>query len=93
VSQEQVFTLEATPLKFGRGASADAGWELERLGVRRAMLVSDPGVVAAGITDRVRERIEGSGIETELWDRARVEPTAASFAEAAASSTPPRSRT
>ena len=72
VSHEQVFTLEATPLKFGRGAAADAGWELERLGVKRAMLVSDPGVVAAGITDRVRERIEASGIETELWDsRAR----------------------
>jgi len=84
VSGEQVFTLEATPLKFGRGASADAGWELERLGVRRAMVVSDPGVVAAGITDRVRERIEASGIETELWSSARVEPTAASFEEAAA---------
>ena len=84
MSHEQVFTLEATPLKFGRGASADAGWELERLGVKRAMLVSDPGVVAAGITERVREHIEASGIETELWDSARVEPTAASFEEAAA---------
>jgi hydroxyacid-oxoacid transhydrogenase len=84
VSHEQVFTLEATPLKYGRGAAADAGWELERLGVKRAMLVSDPGVVAAGITDRVRERIEASGIETDVWDSARVEPTAASFEEAAA---------
>jgi hydroxyacid-oxoacid transhydrogenase len=84
VSREQVFTLEATPLKFGRGAAGDAGWELERLGVKRAMLASDPGVVAAGITDRVRETIEAAGIETEVWDRARVEPTADSFAEAAA---------
>jgi hydroxyacid-oxoacid transhydrogenase len=84
VSQEQIFTLEATPLKFGRGAAGDAGWELERLGVRRAMLVSDPGVVATGITDRVREAIEASGIETDVWGSARVEPTADSFAEAAA---------
>ncbi len=84
MSHEQVFTLEATPLKYGRGAAADAGWELERLGVKRALLVSDPGVVAAGITDRVRERIEASGIETDVWDSARVEPTAASFEEAAA---------
>ncbi len=84
MSREQVFTLEATPLKYGRGASADAGWELERLGVKRAMLVSDPGVAGAGITDRVRASIEASGIEVEVWDRARVEPTADSFAEAAA---------
>jgi hydroxyacid-oxoacid transhydrogenase len=84
VSGEQVFTLEATPLKFGRGAAGDAGWELERLGVKRAMLVSDPGVVAAGITGRVREAIEAAGIETAVWDAARVEPTAESFAEAAA---------
>jgi alcohol dehydrogenase class IV len=48
------------------------------------MLVSDPGVVAAGITDRVREAVEASGIETEVWSSARVEPTADSFAQAAA---------
>jgi alcohol dehydrogenase class IV len=84
VSHEQVFTLEATPLKYGRGAAGDAGWELERLGVKRAMLVSDPGVVAAGITDRVRAAIEASGIAVEVWSSARVEPTADSFAEAAA---------
>jgi alcohol dehydrogenase class IV len=84
VSREQVFTLEATPLKYGRGAAGDAGWELERLGVKRAMLVSDPGVVAAGITDRVRAAIEASGISVEVWSSARVEPTADSFGEAAA---------
>jgi hydroxyacid-oxoacid transhydrogenase len=84
VSREQVFTLEATPLKFGRGAASEAGWELQRLGVKRAMLASDPGVAAAGITARVREAIEAAGIETGVWDSARVEPTADSFAEAAA---------
>ena len=84
MSHESVFTLEATPLKYGRGAADDAGWELERLGVKRAMLVSDPGVVAAGITDRVRAVVEASGIETEVWSSARVEPTADSFGEAAA---------
>jgi alcohol dehydrogenase class IV len=75
MSAEQVFTLEATPLKFGPGAAADAGWELARLGVKRALLVSDAGVRAAGITDHIRERIEAEGIVTEVWDTARVEPT------------------
>lgn len=80
---ETVFTLEATPIKFGPGAAADAGWELKRMGVRRAMLVSDPGVVAAGIVDRVRERIESEGIDVDLFDEVRIEPTAESLQRAA----------
>jgi hydroxyacid-oxoacid transhydrogenase len=82
-SRERVFTLEATPIKFGRGAAGEAGWELKRLGATRAMLVSDPGVVGAGIAGRVQELIEAEGIECELFGRARVEPTDASLQEAA----------
>jgi hydroxyacid-oxoacid transhydrogenase len=80
---ETVFTMEATPIKFGPGAVRDAGWELKRLGVTRAMVCSDPGVVAAGITERVVASIRGEGIEVEVFDRVRVEPTDASFQEAA----------
>jgi hydroxyacid-oxoacid transhydrogenase len=80
---ETVFTLEATPIKFGRGAVDDAGWELERLGVGRALLVTDPGVRAIGHPDRVREVIEDKGIEVVVYDRARIEPTLESFQDAA----------
>ena len=80
---ETVFTLEATPIKFGPGAAADAGWELARLGVKRALLVTDPGVREIGHPDRIRELIEREGIAVVVYDRARVEPTADSFQEAA----------
>ena len=79
---EKVFTIEATPIKFGPGASGDVGWELGRLGVRRAMLVSDPGVTAAGITGRITELIDSAGIDCVAFDRAAVEPTLQSFEEA-----------
>jgi hydroxyacid-oxoacid transhydrogenase len=82
--RETVFTLEATPVKFGPGAAGDAGWELARLGVTRALLVTDPGVAAAGHPDRVRAAVEAAGIEVVVFDRARVEPTLASLEEAAA---------
>jgi hydroxyacid-oxoacid transhydrogenase len=80
---ETVFTLEATPVKFGAGAVEDAGWELKRLGVGRVMLVTDPGVARIGIADRVRELIEAEGIEVVVYDRSRVEPTIDSFQDAA----------
>jgi hydroxyacid-oxoacid transhydrogenase len=83
VERETVFTLEATPIKFGPGAAADAGWELERLGVARALLVTDPGVAAAGIADRVRASIAAEGIEVVVFDGARVEPTLESLQAAA----------
>ena len=62
---ETIFTMEATPLKYGRGASEEVGWEVKRLGVNRVMLISDPGVIEAGITPRIRELIEDAGIEVE----------------------------
>jgi hydroxyacid-oxoacid transhydrogenase len=81
--KERIFTLEATPIKFGPGASADAGWELKRLGVTRAMLVTDPRIRESGIVDRVRDSIESEDIAVDVFDRARSEPTADSFQEAA----------
>jgi hydroxyacid-oxoacid transhydrogenase len=47
--------------------------------VRRAMLVTDPGVAAAGYPERVQKAIEAEGIEVVLYDRSRVEPTIDSF--------------
>ena len=81
--RETVFTFEATPVKVGAGAVADAGWELGRLGVTRALLVTDPGVAALGIADRVRRILRDEGIDVVVFDRARVEPSAASLQVAA----------
>lgn len=84
MERETIFTLEATPIKFGAGAVDDAGWEARRLGISRALLVTDPGVVAAGHAGRVGRSLEDAGIEVVVWDRCRVEPTLESLTEAAA---------
>jgi hydroxyacid-oxoacid transhydrogenase len=75
--QESVFTLEATPIKFGPGAVDDAGWELQRLGVTRALLVTDPGIPHL---DRVLSSLT---CEVVVFDGARVEPTLESLQAAA----------
>ncbi len=80
---ETIFTMEATPIKYGRGAAEEVGWEVRRLGMGRVMLVSDPGVIEAGITGRIVELVEAEGVEVEVWDRSRVEPTADSLQAAA----------
>jgi hydroxyacid-oxoacid transhydrogenase len=82
-ARETILTMEATPVKYGPGASADAGWELKRLGVGRVMLVTDPGVAALGHVERLGKLIAQEGIEVVVYDRARVEPTIDSFQDAA----------
>ena len=80
--REKAFKLETTPITFGPGASEEAGWEMKRLGARRVMLVSDPGVIRVGITGKIREVIETAGIECEIFDRVHIEPTLGSLQEA-----------
>jgi alcohol dehydrogenase class IV len=83
MARETIFTLEATPIKYGPGAVADAGWEMQRLRADRVLLVTDPGVAAAGHAERVRRSLEDAGVEVVVYDRARVEPTLDSFQHAA----------
>ena len=74
---ESVFTLEATPIKFGPGAVDDAGWELQRLGVSRALLVTDPGI------PHVERVLASLSCEVVVFDASRVEPTLDSLQAAA----------
>jgi 4-hydroxybutyrate dehydrogenase len=48
--------------------------ELHRLGIARPMLVTDRGVVAAGIAQRVLDAI-GEGFAVTLWDGTPANPT------------------
>lgn len=82
--RETVFTYAAPALKFGPGASAEIGHDLRARGVRRALLVTDPGVAATGHPARIAEQAAAAGVEVTTFDRARVEPTDASLAEAVA---------
>jgi alcohol dehydrogenase class IV len=79
---ETVFTYGAPQLKFGPGASDEVGFDLTEYGVRRVLVITDPGVAATGHPQRITEQIAGYGIEARLFDRVHVEPTDASLAEA-----------
>jgi len=81
-ARETIFTLEATPVKYGPGSSADAGWELARLGVTRALLVTDPGVQAAGHADAVARSVRAAGLDVVVYADSRVEPDLASMQHA-----------
>jgi hydroxyacid-oxoacid transhydrogenase len=72
---ETIFTYGAPQLKFGNGASDEIGYDLAQHGVRRALVVTDPGVAAIGHPQRLAEQMGRFGIEAAVFDRVHVEPT------------------
>lgn len=79
---ETVFAWEAPPLRFGTGATAGVGFELDRLGVRRALVVTDPGIRATGLADEVVTHAARAGVEAVLWSGTEIEPSDASVRRA-----------
>src|SRR5215471_10126497 len=73
--KDTVFTMRSTPYKFGAGATGEIGSDLVSLGIKRALIVTDPGVVATGLSDRVIELIRAQQIETGLFQNVSIEPT------------------
>ncbi|SDJ36704.1 hydroxyacid-oxoacid transhydrogenase [Nonomuraea jiangxiensis] len=80
---ESVFTYGAPALKFGPGASAEVGHDLAGYGVRRVLVVTDPGVAATGHPRRIADQLAGYGIEAAVYDGVQVEPTDESLRRAA----------
>ena len=72
---ESVFTYGAPQLKFGRGSSGEIGYDLSLTGARRVLVVTDPGVAATGVPQRVAEQMAGFGIEAHVFEGSHVEPT------------------
>jgi alcohol dehydrogenase len=66
-----------TRIVFGINAADRAGELAREIGMSRVLLVTDPGVVAAGHAERVRKSLEKSGLKTFLFDEVRENPTTA----------------
>jgi alcohol dehydrogenase len=71
------FTLP-TRIVFGAGRLPELGALTQSLGeIGRVLVVSDPGVVAAGHTQRGLDALHGAGMTTHLFDGLQENPTTA----------------
>jgi alcohol dehydrogenase len=60
---------------FGPGAVAELGGLASELGARRAFLVTDPGVRAAGHAGRAAAALAAAGVEARIFDGVAENPT------------------
>ncbi len=63
-----------TRIVLGEGVAAQIGPHAAAAGARRVMIVSDPGVVRAGVTQPVVDSITDAGLEVEVYDAVEPDP-------------------
>src|SRR5690349_7734425 len=83
-ARDTAFQFAAANLRFGTGITHEVAADLGDLGARRALLVVDPAVAATPAGETVREALDHSRIDYDVYDGVVVEPTDLSFREAAA---------
>ena len=81
-TEETIFTWGAPPLKFGAGAIDEIGFEMTGYAVTRVLIITDPGVRALGVPERIAESLQRYGIGSEIFDGVHVEPTDDSMVKA-----------
>src|ERR1700694_1398960 len=64
-----------TKVVFGVGALARLGAQAERLKIRRPLLVTDAGVVKAGLAQRSLDELSRARLAFQVFDRVQPNPT------------------
>ncbi|HYH23487.1 MAG TPA: hydroxyacid-oxoacid transhydrogenase [Azospirillum sp.] len=83
-SGEAGFTIDASSMKFGPGMLAELGGDARAFGMRRVALFTDRWVAAIAPFEMALDSLKAAGLDVVVFDACRVEPTSASFLEAAA---------
>lgn len=84
MANEYAFEMAASNVRFGAGVTREVGEDLRDLGVRRALVVTDPVVARLTPMQVTLQSLAEAGIEAVVYDRVRVEPTDVSFKDAIA---------
>ena len=81
---ETVFSVSASPIKFGSGALRELGADAQALGMKRVALFVDPHVLASAPGDTALSALRAAGLDVGVYEQARCEPNSDSFEAAAA---------
>jgi hydroxyacid-oxoacid transhydrogenase len=82
MNRDSAFEMATSHIRFGLGVTAEVGMDLKDLGVRRALVVTDPYLARLSPVATLRRSLETEGVDYDLYDRVRVEPTDASIQDA-----------
>lgn len=80
---DHAFSMDVSAITFGRGCMGELGYHAARLGMRRVALFTDSRVRGLPPFEAATATLAEAGLEFEVFDEVRIEPTNRSFLHAA----------
>jgi hydroxyacid-oxoacid transhydrogenase len=84
MANETAFVMSSSRIKYGPGATREAGYDMAQWGARRVLVVSDPNLAGSEPVAIVLDALRAEGLDAVLYDGVHIEPTDGSFREAIA---------
>ena len=82
--KEIAFEMAVSSVRFGAGVTREVGMDLADLGVRRALVLTDPALRSLAPVQTVLQSLEENRVACVIYDRVRIEPNDLSFLDAIA---------
>jgi hydroxyacid-oxoacid transhydrogenase len=76
---DYAFEMAASSIRYGRGVTAEVGMDMQNLGCRNVMLITDKNMAKLPVVQLVRESLDRAGRDVAYFDEVAVEPTGTSF--------------
>ena len=84
MNHEIAFEMSGASVRYGSGVTSEVGMDLADLGIRHALVITDPRIRQLRPVQIVLESLESNNIAHTIYDRVRVEPSEESFLDAIA---------
>jgi hydroxyacid-oxoacid transhydrogenase len=84
MQNDNVFQMAASNIRFGAGCTAEIGMDLRDMSAKRTMVLFDPNLRSLPIAEVVIGSLQAQKVDFVVFNEVSMEPTDASFAEAAA---------
>ncbi|KAG7273474.1 hypothetical protein CRUP_015850 [Coryphaenoides rupestris] len=81
---DYAFEMASSNIRYGEGVTREIGMDLQNMGARNVCLMTDRNLAALPPVQSVLESLAHSGVNYQVFDKVRVEPTDSSFKEAIA---------
>ena len=82
MTHDTAFEMAASNIRFGPGITREVGMDLKDMDVHKALIVTDPNLAKLPPVATLRKSLDDQGVDYEVYDRVRVEPTDTSFQDA-----------